>query len=181
MGQYFTPVIIRTGNVQAFNSWDYNNGLKLMEHAYLGNTFTEVVVKQLLNNKANLAWVGDYADNENDRQLPFLAWLPSDYAPKLEIGEMENSWGLFFINHTKKEYFSMSVYINQSQLVYGYSMIHPLPLLTALGNGRGGGDYKGDCMDMVGVWACDEIEAKSWFEDKTYKDITPLLKFGKRD
>ena len=31
--------------------------------------------------------------------------------------------------------------------------IHPLPLLTAEGNGRGGGDYHGTNMEMVGAWA----------------------------
>ena len=34
---------------------------------------------------------------------------------------------------------------------------HPLPLLTANGNGRGGGDYLGSDMDLVGSWAGDRI------------------------
>jgi hypothetical protein len=34
--------------------------------------------------------------------------------------------------------------------------VHPLPLLTCSGNGRGGGDY---CLDdeRVGIWAFDRI------------------------
>jgi hypothetical protein len=35
--------------------------------------------------------------------------------------------------------------------------IHPLPLLCASGNGRGGGDYSGINEDMVGAWAYDRI------------------------
>jgi hypothetical protein len=35
--------------------------------------------------------------------------------------------------------------------------IHPLPLLCADGNGRGGGDYHGINEDMVGIWAYDRI------------------------
>lgn len=35
--------------------------------------------------------------------------------------------------------------------------IHPLPLLCASGNGRGGGDYHGINEDMVGAWAYDRI------------------------
>lgn len=35
--------------------------------------------------------------------------------------------------------------------------IHPLPLLCASGNGRGGGDYHGINEDMVGKWAYDRI------------------------
>jgi hypothetical protein len=36
-------------------------------------------------------------------------------------------------------------------------IIHPLPLLCADGNGRGGGDYHGSNMDLVGSWAYDRI------------------------
>jgi hypothetical protein len=35
--------------------------------------------------------------------------------------------------------------------------IHPLPLLCASGNGRGGGDYSGINEKMVGAWAYDRI------------------------
>ena len=35
--------------------------------------------------------------------------------------------------------------------------IHPLPLLCASGNGRGGGDYHGINEKMVGTWAYDRI------------------------
>ena len=40
------------------------------------------------------------------------------------------------------------------------TLVNPLPLLTACGNGRGGGDYH-DCYpdyDKVGTWAFDIIE-----------------------
>lgn len=36
-------------------------------------------------------------------------------------------------------------------------IIHPLPLLCADGNGRGGGDYMGSNMKLVGSWAYDRI------------------------
>lgn len=35
--------------------------------------------------------------------------------------------------------------------------IHPLPLLCASGNGRGGGDYSGINEKKVGIWAYDRI------------------------
>jgi hypothetical protein len=35
--------------------------------------------------------------------------------------------------------------------------IHPLPLLCADGNQRGGGDYYGANEDLVGSWAYDRI------------------------
>ena len=34
---------------------------------------------------------------------------------------------------------------------------HPLALLTATGNGRGGGDYYGKNKESIGVWKFDEI------------------------
>ncbi len=45
------------------------------------------------------------------------------------------------------------------QYTYGDLYINPLPLLIAMGNGRGGGDYgnpKND--DLVGTW-CDSISS----------------------
>ena len=39
-------------------------------------------------------------------------------------------------------------------------MINPLPLLTALGNGRGGGDYSGTDEDKVGIWARDVLSVE---------------------
>jgi hypothetical protein len=39
-----------------------------------------------------------------------------------------------------------------------FMCINPLPLLTACGNGLGGGDYRGTMMNAVGAWAFDEIE-----------------------
>lgn len=38
--------------------------------------------------------------------------------------------------------------------------IHPLPLLTAIGNGLGGGDYYGINTDDVGTWAWNEISVE---------------------
>lgn len=36
-------------------------------------------------------------------------------------------------------------------------IVHPLPLLTSLGNGKGGGDYAGTNMEWVGAWALHPI------------------------
>ena len=59
----------------------------------------------------------------------------------------------YVINHSKKEY----VVIPEDK--EGEWIIHPLPLLTADGNGLGGGDYhRGTDMDKVGLWAYDIIE-----------------------
>lgn len=81
----------------------------------------------------------------------------------------------FLVNVTKKEY----VDLWEAPCVDGYT-IHPLPLLTAEGNGRGGGDYSGLNMDMVGTWARDYIvvHEHNWnfasgLDSQGYKHITP--------
>jgi hypothetical protein len=40
------------------------------------------------------------------------------------------------------------------------NQFHPLPILTAEGNGRGGGDYRGADEDLVGTWARDVISVE---------------------
>ena len=185
MGQYYTPVIIKNDKIKTFYCFDYDNGAKLMEHSYLRNNFTEVVVKQLLNKKARLAWVGDYAepdDVENELAKKFIEIEEKEklYRVKPRLSKMENSYGLCFINHSKKEYFYMDDYVfNTKKDKWGF-IIHPLPLLTAIGNGKGGGDYQGLHMDLIGHWACDEIEVKTWIDEKKnpeYKNITSMIKF----
>lgn len=53
--------------------------------------------------------------------------------------------------------------------------IHPLPILTSIGNGRGGGDYHGTNMDIVGTWAMDTItfteEHPSAFKEVDYAKL----------
>ena len=55
-------------------------------------------------------------------------------------------------------------------------MIHPLPLLTSVGNGRGGGDYRGTLQDEVGTWAGDLIETQD-VKPNGYTDATDWFFF----
>jgi hypothetical protein len=43
--------------------------------------------------------------------------------------------------------------------------IHPLPLLTCEGNGRGGGDYGGNDQNLVGLWARNTISVSNDIPD----------------
>lgn len=70
------------------------------------------------------------------------------------------------VNHTKKEYFLM-----REQEPNEYDMIvHPLSLLTASGNGRGMGDYRGMNEEQVGRWSGDSISV----EDEAPEGYTKL-------
>ena len=183
MGQYYTPVIMKNDKISTFLCYDYDNGAKLMEHSYIGNKFVETVLKQLYKKSGRLAWVGDYAsDQKGDSPLAdkFIEIENQDEKyrkhPK-KISNFENSMYITYVNHTKKEYIRIHDYIIGNGFDKWGMIIHPIPLLTAIGNGQGGGDYWGTCENMVGRWACDEIEAVDWFEDETYKNITDEVKF----
>jgi hypothetical protein len=80
-------------------------------------------------------------------------------------------YGWYLINHSAREYVDLGKFQKENgwveswtdrdgQKVSYWMAIHPLPLLTACGNDRGGGDYheKYPDFDLVGIWAFDLIE-----------------------
>ncbi len=58
------------------------------------------------------------------------------------------------INHTKKLYVRYDEMRSNDRWI-----VNPLPLLTACGNGRGGGDYRNQYpdYDKIGIWAGDVL------------------------
>lgn len=178
MGQYYRPIFLKGKKSNkpefAFNPFAYDNGQKLMEHSYVGNYLCLAVMYNLLNNPKRLVWAGDYADGENGEDSMNLWWLSQDHTDKSDdvvfkskckeispdtlptYNELQEMFSkpVFIINHTKKVYFEMQPYDNKL-------VINPLPLLTAEGNGRGGGDFYGLNGGAVGIWARDEIEISS--------------------
>ena len=181
MGQYYTPIIKRENDIKKYFSHDYDEGLKLMVHSYQGNHFVNVVVNELINNPAHLAWIGDYAEIEDykDKSCEELAKkfieLRRTDGNFVSDGNISYNEAEYFINHTKKEYFILSKTRIKSD---DCDKIHPLPLLTAMGNGNGGGDYYGPCQELVGSWATDLIEVKHSFDkENIYKDISDEIAF----
>jgi hypothetical protein len=173
MGQYYAPCTIRKVNtktgVQArpikwMYSHDYNSGLKLMEHSWRLNPFVNTFAKTLLSDKPKrVVWAGDYADPEytkNDDIAPNLYDLCSDgmKIKPTELTDAETDEFLnkkpYLCNYDKKQY----VNINNLPDIDGWR-VHPLPLLTAEGNSRGGGDYHNDngSIHFVGLWARDRV------------------------
>jgi hypothetical protein len=67
-----------------------------------------------------------------------------------EVGGNELDYK-YILNLDKKQYVKIPKY-NENEWT-----IHPLPLLCADGNGRGGGDYNGFDIHKVGVWAYNRI------------------------
>jgi len=209
MGEYFRATLKKKDDDKCvvLSSWAYDNGSKIMEHSYIGNHYVMAIDSLLFNNPQHLAWVGDYTDsddlqNYSDDQKAVLttmwrqAWPendPDDFGqngPEIEDDEDSpfslTDMYLYIINHSKKELIILSRYYKnmcQKHNNVSYFMpIHPLPLLTALGHGKGGGCYYGINEDKIGMWAGDIIEIVNWkdyndFYKNDYNDITDTLDF----
>ena len=186
---------------QAFSSYDYDwNGAKLMEHSYVRNWFVKAVEHALANifNGYPFVWCGDYADDkcgvsvygkacewmnnakdEFARANGYTKITSPRYGEEYEKdGEYFGAVGMveqipyeefetykYIINYDKKQFMRIP------EKVKGKLIIHPLPLLCADGNQRGGGDYYGRNEKLVGAWAYDRIG----IDNELPEDITTEL------
>lgn len=79
MGQYYHVITDCNGKKEAYDiqMMDYvksemlgkadftlYNGLKLMEHSWVGNDFTEAFSETLMNSPTKVCWCGDYAEED---------------------------------------------------------------------------------------------------------------------
>lgn len=163
MGQYYKPILTNANGYERVYSRDVEGEYtmaKLMEHSWWGNEFVISICRKLFRNPMKVVWVGDYADSaettngieKNElKRLCKKAWGCKGSDIKFDPLRLD---GLCLVNHTKKIYIDCDDYYNECA-DDGWC-IHPLPLLTAIGNGLGGGDYRGDNPD-VGIWANDVI------------------------
>ena len=163
MGQYYR-IAYDDGNLhindRKVDGKDYIMA-KLMEHSYFGNSLMDSMSSVIYKNPTRVIWVGDYA-NEGDEVSDATSgnvtyddvWsYGSDLNEVLKPVEFDYH-GKYLVNHTKGVYISFDKYLDGEN----DQEIHPLSILTCIGNGRGGGDYEGSNMDYVGTWAWDEIE-----------------------
>jgi hypothetical protein len=174
MGQYYKPV--NTEDLEWVYSHDYGQGLKLMEHSWIGNKFVGSVMRLLTKDnrwyKKPLVWCGDYYGEKNTDEVGYYDKTRDDNKVFTEdsMSEAEQLCSVI-VNHTKKEYVLLLdekdedkkkslLLLNVIEENEFEWIINPLPLLCALGNGRGGGDYHGTNEDMVGYWANDIISVE---------------------
>lgn len=164
MGQYYYTVILAEKSDKEYirtylDPTMYDNGMKLLEHSYINNNFMNVVENLIgpsgMFYKSRLVWAGDYADNETNSKNN-LHDMCTAKSPLVSRDPYVSY--TYIVNHTKK------VYIEKT------GILHPLPLLTAEGNGRGGGDYHGPNTDMIGTWARDVISMENEVPDYTRID-----------
>lgn len=193
MGQYYTPYIEReNGEIMTLYSWDYDNGLKLMEHSWVGNNFVDAVTSLIENDPAHVGWVGDYSDAVGcPGDIYEACWCNSDEEPYKVQPEVERPYFLdkdgcwikhgYYVNRTKHEYVDMAQYITMNKPDEWDGIVSPLPLLTCIGNGQGGGDYHSEIeRGMVGYWFMDMIEYTEEQPGETYLNITMDVLFSER-
>jgi len=176
MGQYYKPTILADDKktpITWADSWDYGTGAKLMEHSWVGNHFVARIEVELLNNPQCIVWAGDYADAEVDadgnertelyegREYPLTMYSMADKLEHLKLPKKavkSSKARRYILNHESNEFVDIKK-VQASHLQWAKEgdeewLVHPLPLLTAEGNNRGGGDYRSDNgSELVGSWA----------------------------
>jgi len=184
MGQYYKPVILEKGHgrfkVMAWGySHEFGSGLKLTEHSWVGNNFVAIIENYLFRNPQRLVWAGDYANPEKDSKINIYNKCSNVEGRKIidkKLAKHKKNLR-FIINHSKKEFVDLT-HLSPTQVGNDIWYLHPMSLLTAEGNGQGGGDYWGKDEKKVGMWARDVISTDTTMLNFTdYKEIK--VKFHK--
>jgi len=177
MGQYFNVATMDSdGKVTSYNrrvNGEYTMA-KLTEHSWWYNEFVGTMTKKLHRKPTRIAWVGDYSEGEEivkENHLYELAFSEDEQGVEKDILLLD---GKYLVNHSKKLYLDCNAYRERSNEDEDWCM-HPLPLLTAAGNGLGGGDYYGINKEDVGKWCWDlisvEDEPPEGYEEAEYTFI----------
>lgn len=168
MGQYYKPAVLGD-NKKTIKKWlyshDFGSGLKLMEHSWMENPLVKSFENLIKDNPERVVWGGDYADKcKGSKTNVYDRCADKNRVFRDAVNEVSVLDSRFVINHTKK------VYVDKTKVPDSDGWrIHPLPLLTCEGNGRGGGDFRGD-NSLVGSWARDLISV-SKTQPEGYKEL----------
>lgn len=157
----------------------------LLDHATWGNDGVNYIASRLVGKLFRVAWVGDMSRMRPtliDRDL--YRYVRNRCVPAYDINRTTsfNLWGLYFVNHTKRSYIDCTRYFCDAGGENGFTdswVLHPLPLLTAIGNGRGEDDYCGINQELVGSWAMDMISFSIFAPDE-YKQMNYVFYEGPR-
>lgn len=158
MGQYYQAIVrdAKKSTDKVYSPMDFGCGYKLMEHSYWPNDFCRAVAATLVDHPQKVCWCGDYAEEEECANLGFdyhRVWNGGN-ADHLDSTDFTLDSVKYLVNNDKKCYVVLADYKEKST-EEGWTTC-PISLLTALGNGRGGGDYHKE-NSLIGSWAFDEI------------------------
>ena len=191
MGQYYRPIL---GDGYGLNCKVFDRSIdgeytmaKLLEHSWWVNPFVNSFSEFLYNEPGRVCWVGDYADEPDDFYFPncsafYVPYYKEVWGETVKLHKALSSDfvldGKFLVNHDTKQYVDLDEYKKLSVDKHGWT-IHPLPLLTAVGNDRGGGDFhEGNTgYEQVGLWAWQLLS----FADKPPKGFSKFPLVFKED
>ena len=191
MGQYYKPIL---GDQYGLNCKVFDRSVdgeymlaKLLEHSWWLNSFVNAFSELLHNEPGRVCWVGDYADEPDDFDFQncsafYVPCYKEVWGETISTNTISASNftldGKFLLNHDTKQYIDLNEYKKLSEDKHGW-VIHPLPLLTAVGNDRGGGDFhEGNTgYENVGIWAWQLLS----FADEPPKDFFKISIVFKED
>ena len=180
MGQYYKVIVRKDGKDTIYNrkveGYDVCAG-KLTEFSWWGNRFCRSLAKTLLDSPGKVCFVGDYAEEDECKALGFdygsvwgdCAEHSDSPASFLDLDSVK-----YLVNADRKEYVDLPNY-KAASTVDGWTLF-PLAILTALGNGRGGGDFGNEDDPSVGSWAFDSVYFTNELPEG-YEEIEPVYKF----
>ena len=195
MGQYWCGHLVPdSGKKQYIVDTDlWQSGMKMKEHYGIHSMPIKAAFAIIDENPCRVGWIGDYGNEDSDFEIA-PKWYGNDVYEACWSGDEENRRGMvygkealpisddwnpssgYLVNHDKRCFIDLDVARHTCLDGYGRS-ISPLPLLCAIGNGRGGGDYDGMNLELVGSWAYDLIE-RSDEAPSGYVDATSIYRFG---
>lgn len=188
MGQYYRIINVDKeevlysfdfGNGQKLMEWSYCENpmclamLNLMADEWKGDRV--YVVGDYADDSEDECWVDAYKAIGRDiysASDKFTHRVPEDHS----ICEFRNGFDntidvstedkgyRYIINRATGEYIDLAhcplawVWINPKTDEAFVNRIFPLSLLLAMGNGRGGGDFRGEDSSLCGVW-CDDVQS----------------------
>lgn len=163
MGQYYK--VVNIDKEEVVTSYDVDsNGAKLMEHSFKGNCFVGAIMT-LLKNKwkgDRVIWLGDYYEIGENPKVNIDWGTIKKY--KTIIPKPSTPKRCFINNITQKKSIDLTA-CTITDRDYGDWALHPLSLLTACGNGKGGGDFSKEdappIAEYIGAWAGDTLSVTS--------------------
>lgn len=162
MGQYYQVALKQNDKISYYNlqvAGEAHNGWKLMEHSWWLNPFCLALSEKMYKKPSRVVWYGDYCEPEDFDEFPdeykkeLISALEELIKKNAGKGIKKTDFSLngkFLVNYDEKCYVDLSEYYRTNEKD-GWC-VFPISLLTAVGNGRGGGDYRGVNEDYCGMW-----------------------------
>lgn len=200
-GEFPTPLskqALSEGRKPHYLSFGYG----LIQHSWIKSELAKAFNYYLYSNPPmNVVWCGDYSQEEECRELGFeyqRVWGLTVYGEcikktkidKLQFPNKEQRKVFdkmnYFVNYTKKLYLDFNKYEYFSIILDNRNFLnecmYPVSLLTALGNGRGGGIYCA-CypnFDKVGAWAGDLVSIEET-PPEGFSEFEVVFDFTRKD